>query len=283
MNQCFVSFNFHHATHKHKFLLFFQLPSHYHTFHCRFFFSFFFKCRICVPFACRTEILLLLFRYGNENTPKIKGKNKKNIIAQCDRKIENMSSTDYCRHHSRMTHTFWFASYCIRLVFALLIECVCAIAEKIRTNSLVYYFNCRNSVLLITVSSVLFGIFHFHFHSLHHILEVRTIWHITFSRLLFRSDGCRRSTPNAQINLLQHCLCYQVPRCWWNGKQTPHKTVNKYSIKSFDRFVQLHRIAYGASWPLNAIQECCVPNEVVTGKQCNWHGLSPSVFNIIEI
>lgn len=116
---------------------------------------FFPKGRKNVPFPCRTVYCFFLETKTHEDKTK-------HIISQCDRKIEKMSSTDYCRHHFRMTHTFWFASHCIRCRSWMRV-CQLSLSWKKGTNSLVYYFNYRSVLLIKQYSSVLLGILYYPF------------------------------------------------------------------------------------------------------------------------
>lgn len=156
-------------------------------------------------------------------------KRTKDVIFWCDLKIKEK----ICYIHRQMSPTvsIWLIfSLCDSLFLSVhcLRACVCtaAIIERkkgqihLSTNLTTAVFD--PSSLWTLVFYIFFGIrFFFLSHSFVNIIfKLRTGWHIAFFRLLF--SLCAIVLPEAQMNS-STLFMFSSTRCWWNGKQTPHK------------------------------------------------------------
>lgn len=215
------------------------------------------------------------------------------MIFRCDSKIKkNMLFTDKCRQQFSMSHGFClrvFISVCSNSVLGVR---VCRYRWNRRTNSLVYYFNYR-SVRPITIMQLSYK-----------CLGIRYSFFIAFFVNIlkwerddtFLSSGCCSPSmlslcakgANEFLNIVYVFQVHGVDET--ENKRHKHtythgKKVNKCSIKSVDRLRFFIRSRCVCALHMAPPHDGTMMGETemnahlmkLLAKECNWHGLSPSV------
>lgn len=175
-------------------------------------------------------------------------KKTKDVIFRCDLKIKTtMLFADKCRQQpASVRYESWillvtlFALVCSP--FACVLVCRAISLRQKRTNPLVYYFYYCNApthhhnaiqLYIFRCSCLLARCFRFLIAFFVNILKWDRDDTLLSPSCYFPSMRVR-CLPSAQMNF-STLFMFSSTRCWWNGKQTPHKKVNKFSIKSLDR------------------------------------------------